>query len=135
MVSVPRFLQSAAELRVEGHAERQPDVVLRLAAEAGHEVVKLEQADRDCIRGLPVITTAQSRGECVVGNREVRAQHAGAYAVMGEAEEAVNKDGSLLVGHLELGAKQVRVDVVVGSVFAVIAAVHVGRDAKSRCEP
>jgi len=60
------FLVSAPEFRVEGDAERQPDVILRLAAEAGHEVVELEQADRDYVRSLPVLTTTQSCGKGAV---------------------------------------------------------------------
>src|SRR5436190_24250458 len=54
---------------------------------------------------------------------------------MREAEQAVNENCALVVGHLELGSKQIGIDVVVGAVLAVIAAVHVSRDAKSRREP
>lgn len=64
--TVPGDLESAAEFRVEGHAERQTDVVLGLAAETRHEVVELEEAYGDYIRSFPVITTTESCGKGVV---------------------------------------------------------------------
>src|SRR5262249_39748338 len=59
-------LQAFAELRVECDNECQPEVVLGLAAEAVHEIVELTEADRNYGRSSPVITTAKSRGKCIV---------------------------------------------------------------------
>ena len=51
---------------MEGNAERQANVVLRLASEARNEVVSLEEADGECVRSSPVITAAQRRGKGIV---------------------------------------------------------------------
>ena len=45
--SVELKLETASEFGVEGHAKGHADVVLRGAAEAGDQVISLEQADRN----------------------------------------------------------------------------------------
>jgi len=118
-------LQTFTELRVERDTERQPDVVLGLAAEAGHEVVELAEADRNYVRGSPVITAAKSRGERVVRDGNARAENVGGNAIVREAEEAVDKERAFVVRHLDLGAKHVGVDGILGSVLVFVAAVQV----------
>ena len=127
-------LEAASELRVEGHAEGEADVVLGRASEACNQIVSLEEADRHCLRSSPVITTAKGHCECVVRNRHIRAENVRTHAVMGEAHQAMNKHRTLVASLFELGTEQVGVDVLVSSALALVGAVHVGGDAENRVQ-
>ena len=113
---------------MEGKSKRKADVVLILAAEAGHEVVGLEEADRDCVRSLPVIAAAYCCGEGVFGDRSAYAKDGSVHAVTSCTEQSMNKGVALVVTEVDLGAEHVSVNVVACTVLAVIAAIDVSGD-------